>query len=232
MAAPSKQPPRGEIAADEVAAYDAVVDRQVSYGYAQAGSAYLPRESDEAAGPYFGALLYAPRIAHLISELGAVYRELGEVPGSYVHWQREWVDIVLGHKLGRNLWGHVADGMAVGVRPEAVIAVLEDRLDDLTEEEAVLADYITSFADGAVTPGMWDRLEEHLGSTRAVVEYTALCGHLLMTFRLIQTFFADRVPAPSDEEVIARVRKVIAGELELPDPHARVGGAVRRETEN
>jgi hypothetical protein len=164
-------------------------------------------------------LLYSPLIAAHISDLGAIYRSRGEVPGSYQHADREWIDIVLGHELGCNMWGHVADGMSQGIPPEAVIAVLENRLDDLDDHLRFLASYIQSFARGKVTDDQWERLKALFG-TRGAVEFTAFIGHLTMTIRLIQALIDnDGVP---DAEIISRVREVITGSRDLPDPRARV----------
>jgi hypothetical protein len=215
-----RQPPRDNVAPEELAAYDSVVARQASYGYATPQPGYeTAREADQIAGPYFSPLLYSPLIAAHISDLGAIYRSRGEVPGSYQHADREWIDIVLGNELGCNMWGHVADGMAQGVRPEAVIAVIEKRLDDLEPRERFLAEYIIGFARGQLTDAQSAQLRELFG-TRGAVEFTAFIGHLTMTIRLIQAFIAN--DGASDQEVISRVREVIAGTRELPDPRARV----------
>ncbi|WP_133901488.1 hypothetical protein [Actinophytocola oryzae] len=215
-----RQPPRDSVAADELAAYDNVVARQASYGYATGQPGYeKARPADQMAGPYFGALLQSPLIAAHISDLGAIYRSRGEVPGSYSHADREWIDIVLGHEMGLNMWGHVADGMAVGVRPQAVIAVVSGSWDDLEPRERMLAEFIRAFATGKVTDEQWATLVEDLGQ-RGAVEWTAFIGHLTMTIRLIQAFIHNEGEA--DDVVLARVQEVIDGKRDLPDSRARV----------
>jgi hypothetical protein len=214
-----KQPRRDSVRPDELAAYDRVVARQTSYGYLQAGTGYeQARKPEEAAGPYFGALLLSPLIADHISELGAVYRTRGEVEGSYRHQDREWVDIVLGRELGFNMWGHVADGMAVGVRPEAILALFDGREGDLEPGEKLLADYIRAFARGTVTLDQYRKIEQHFGA-RGAIEYSAFIGHLMMTIRLCMAFSGSRTP---DEEIVRNVRAVIAREIKLPDSRARI----------
>jgi hypothetical protein len=214
-----KQPRRDSVRPDELAAYDRVVARQTSYGYLRAGTGYeQARKPEEAAGPYFGALLLSPLIADHISELGAVYRTRGEVEGSYRHQDREWVDIVLGRELGFNMWGHVADGMAVGVRPEAILALFDGREGDLEPGEKLLADYIRAFARGTVTLDQYRKIEQHFGA-RGAIEYSAFIGHLMMTIRLCMAFSGSRTP---DEEIVRNVRAVIAGEIKLPDSGARI----------
>jgi hypothetical protein len=207
------------VRSEERAAYDRVVARQASYGYAQAQPGYeQERKPEEMAGPYFGTLLQSPLIADHISELGVIYRTRGETGESYEHKDREWIDIVLGRELGFNMWAHVADGMAVGVRPQAVLALYEGRDDELEPDERLLADYVKAFARGQATADGWRAVEAHFG-TRAAVEWIAFIGHLMMTIRLCQAFTEDRMP---DEEVVARVRGVVDGTQPLPDPRARI----------
>lgn len=217
---PLRQPPRDSVDPAELAAYDSVVARQASYGYGTGQPGYeAARDPDQMAGPYFGALLQSPLIAAHISDLGAIYRSRGEVPGGYSHADREWIDIVLGHELGLNMWGHLADGMAVGVRPEAIIAVIEGSWDDLEPRERMLAEYIRAFAHGRVSAEQWATLVADLG-LRGAVEWTAFIGHLTMTIRLIQAFIQNT--GEPDEVVLERVREVVRGERELPDPRARI----------
>jgi hypothetical protein len=214
------QPPRESVDAGELAAYDRVVGRQVSYGYADGTPGYAKRAAGEEAGPYFGALLRSPVIADHISELGAFYRTRGEVPGSFAHQDREWVDIVLGNHLGYNMWGHICDGLAVGVRPEAVLAILEHRDEDLDEAELRLADIIRRFADGRIDQGDdWDYLNGRFGE-RGAIEYIAWLGHLTMTIRLIQAFLSSQ--AEPDAVAADKVRRLVASGEPLPDPRARI----------
>jgi len=223
-----KQPPRAEVRPEELAAYDSVVTQQVSYGYTKPGPGYeKPRAVGEEAGPYFGPLLHSPLIANHLSQLGVIYRSVGTMPGSYTHRDREWIDIVLGREMGFQMWGHLADGMAVGVRPEAIIALCDNRLEDLSSEERETAEYIIAFAHGRVNTQQWGKLIERFG-TRGAIEYTAFCGHLCMTIRILQAVTVARAEEMrgnsiiDDEEAIKRCREVLEGNRELPDPLARI----------
>jgi hypothetical protein len=213
------QPDRNSVRPNEIKNYDRVVYRQTSYGYAQGTPGYELRAKGQEAGPYFGVLLQAPVIADYISELGAYYRSRGEEPDSYQHKDREWVDIVLGEHLGYNMWGHIVDGIAVGVRSDATIAVLEHRDNNLNEDELKLATYIRRFADGKLDAADWEYVEGKFGS-RGAVEYTALIGHLTMTIRLIQGFLANQ--AESNEVCAQKIRELVESNEPLPDPKARV----------
>ncbi|RYG82408.1 MAG: hypothetical protein EON59_14200 [Alphaproteobacteria bacterium] len=214
------QPARETVRPDEQSAYDRVVGRQTAYGYANGTPGYVQRAAGEEAGPYFGALLRSPRIADHISELGVLYRRRGEEPDSFSHADREWVDIVLGSYLGYNMWGHICDGLAVGVRSEAVLAILEHRDADLEADERRLADIIRRFSDGELDEGEdWAFLNGRFGE-RGAIEYLAWLGHLTMTIRLIQALIGRH--ATSDEDAAARVRKLVETREPLPDPRARI----------
>jgi hypothetical protein len=214
-----QQPPRESVRPDELAAYDRVIGRQNAYGYNKSTNGYVTRPKGTEAGPFFGTLLHSPLIADYISELGVVYRTRGEVPGSYQHKDREWVDIVLGQYLGFNMWGHIADGIAVGVRPEAALAILEGREEDLLDEERRLAEYIRAFADGNLTDEQRAYVKDHFGE-RGSIEFTAFIGHLIMILRLLQSFVGRN--SGTDAEMAANVRKIMAGEIELPKPNERI----------
>lgn len=214
------QPDRSTVRPEELEAYDRVVARQASYGYGQASSfAYDHRPPAEITGPYFGALLASPWIADHISELGVIYRTRGEFPGSYAHKDREWIDIVVGLEMGFNMWGHHADGMAVGVEPLDVIALHEGRDWDLSPELQPLTAYIRAVVRGQVTDEQYAVVEERFGE-RGAVEYTEFIGHLVMTIRLVQVYTSN--VSLTSKEVIEKVHQVIRGEAELPDPRARI----------
>jgi hypothetical protein len=216
-----KQPPRESVRPEEQPAYDRVVAQQAAYGYATSGPGYeAARPPDQLAGPFYSPLLQSPIIAEHLSDLAVFYRTRGELPGSYSHVDREWIDAVLGRELGLNMWGHIADGLAVGVRPEAMVALFEAREADLTDDERMFAEYIRAVARGQATPEQYQAIERKLG-TRGAVEYTAFIAHLTMVIRLIQVFTgtAGRL---SDAEILQRVREVIDGTRELPDPRARI----------
>ena len=213
----ARQPPRDTVAPEDLPYYDRVVARQNAYGYGRAPG--------EEAGPYFGALLHNPRIADHISELGVIYRTRGETPGSYTHADREWVDLTVGNAISKPiLMGHMLDAVAQGVRPDAIAALLDDRLDDLTQRERQLTDYIRAVLSGEVTAERWTGIVELFGMLGAV-EYTAFIGHLIMTSRLQSAFFAGKeaeMAAFFDQKIRENLEGLLAETIELPDPKARV----------
>lgn len=221
MSRNKKQPPRETVRPEELEAYDRVIARQKSYSYGT-DAAYNGRPDDASAGAYFGALLQSPWIADHISELGVIYRTRGQFPGSYAHSDREWIDMVLGHELGLYMWGHVLDGIAVGIPPEDVIALHEDRDEDISPDRRELARYIRAFDRREVTDEQYDAVERRFGE-RGAVEYTAFIAHLSLTLRLLKVYSehgeGGRLTAP---EIVREVKRVQAGEIPLPDPLARI----------
>src|SRR6201989_1843944 len=75
-------------------------------------------------GDYWGALLNSPLMTAIASRMGTFVRRAGEREGTYTHAQREFVDQVLSADQMSNVvqgW-HIPDGVAAGVRIEAVAA--------------------------------------------------------------------------------------------------------------
>jgi hypothetical protein len=211
------QPRREDVRTEELAAYDRVVMRQVSYGY--------DRPAGEEAGPYYGAMLQAPVVADHVSELGAYFRMRGEVPGSFSHAQREWADMVVGKELFPTiLWGHMLDAVASGVRPEAIKALVDERDEDLEPEELQLAEHIRQVIHGRVTAESYDAVEWLLG-VRGAVEYTAWAAYLLLTVRLLGAYSPggwSEIEGLVDE----RLASILDGTAELPEgPRVPAGEA-------
>jgi alkylhydroperoxidase family enzyme len=204
-----KPPNADEIDQSERSFYDAVIERmgRVHGGEGQAAKA-------------FGALLNSPPLAAALTEYGTQVRR-GQLRGTYTDAQRELMDISLAVDLASNaiLPIHIADALAVGVRPEAVEALLHRHEEDLNEEERELVAYARRFVAGEVTDEVYSSLEKRLGR-RGAVEFTVVVAFLLMTIRLWQ---ALGVPEPSDDEVDALLHELLSGRTSLPDPNARIG---------
>jgi hypothetical protein len=193
--------------------FDRVAARQTSL-------TYKDRPANEAVGPYYGLLLHSPRIADLLSALAIFYRTRGETEGSFTHADREWIDIVLGTELGSNsvVLAHIPDAIAVGVRPEAIDAVRAGRDDDLTAAERELTEFIRATIHGRMSPELFGRIEQRLG-TRGAVEYATCVTWLMLTTRNLQVL---GFPDPTDETVAELVKQAVAGTAEIPDPQTRI----------
>jgi hypothetical protein len=203
-------PDRESIPADELDDYDRMV--------ARAKDARADRAA-EGFPAYFGALLNSPPLAAGLMGVGRTVRQLGMKPGTYTHAQREWVDQVLSADWKTNVvqLTHIPDGLAVGVRLEAIDALREGREEDLDDEERLLADHIRRVAGGTVTDESYAEIEAHMGS-RAALEYTIFIGFLMMTIRLNQ---ALGVPDPSEAEIDRMLDGFRDGPRALPDPSVR-----------
>lgn len=218
-------PSRESLRADERSAFDRVVERQLSYGYSDFVTRFLHQEvlrsfPGDRVQPYFAALLNSPLIAAGMSDLGVVYRTRGEFPDGLQHDDREWVDMVTCDEIGY-LWViyvHAPDAVAVGVRPEAILALVQQRHDAYTETERLKDRFIRAVARGTMTEDLFKAMERELG-VRATVEMVAFCGHTLKTKRLMQAFgVPDITRAQLEEFVLA----IVEGRVEVPDPKARV----------
>ena len=204
-----KPPTADEIKDSERSFYDAVIERMGRVHGAEGQAAKA-----------FGALLNSPPLAAALTEYGTQVRR-GQLRGTYSDAQRELMDISLAVDLASNaiLPIHIADALAVGVRPEAIDALLHRHEEDLNEEERELVAYARHFVAGTVTDDMYASLEKRLGG-RGAVEFTVVVAFLLMTIRLWQ---ALGVPEPSDGEVDVLFGNLVSGATALPDPSARIG---------
>src|ERR1700760_3243674 len=178
MPRPVPQPRRSDLDAEGQEAYDATMARLV------AGSS--PGE-EHAVNPYHGAPLHSPAFSRLLQLGGTTVRTRGEDPDTYSHTDREFVDQVLSADLKTNCIHptHIPDGLAAGVRMEAIKALRYGHEEDLTEDEAFLAAFVRGCVNGTMTDELWDRVGERLG-LKGTVEYALFTNFLLMTIRNIQ----------------------------------------------
>jgi alkylhydroperoxidase family enzyme len=211
-ARPPAQPPRQNIAADELAAYDHILERT--------DRLRMPGAGDGLAGPYWGALLNAPSLAYGLAEMGRLVRT-GELRGSYSHAQRELVDVVMSADFGYNaiLALHIPDALAVGVRIEAIDAIRANRNDELTDEERAIATYTRAVIGGHCDDALFQIMAGRLG-LRGAVEFTVFITFLIGTMRLWQ---ALGIPEPSSESIDKMLDGYRDGATPLPDPSMRIG---------
>ena len=117
------------------------------------------------------------------------------------------------------------DAVAVGVRPEAIGALVAGRDDELTPDERQLADYVRHVVSRSVTQEEYDALEGRFG-VRGAVEYTAWVGHLTMTALVVLALepgLGERMRPLAEE----RLRSILDGTADIPDPRARDPRAAR-----
>jgi hypothetical protein len=206
MPRPLPPPDRSSFSGEELADYDMVVSRN-----ARKFAGQLP--------PYHATLLHSPPFAAAVNGLGRVVRTAAERGETFSHADRELVDQVLSALFDTDVLQsvHVPDGLAVGVRLEAIEALRHGREDELTEDERLLADYTRQVVSGQVTDELFARIEARLGR-RGAVEYTIVIAFLQMTIRLFQAF---GIPGMTGEEVDEMLREFRDGRRELPDASVR-----------
>jgi AhpD family alkylhydroperoxidase len=204
---PPPQPDRDLIGdPEELAAYDSVVARfrsratpaEVADGERMRGLGEAPEM-----GVYFAALLHTPRLAAGLSDLGAYYRgdSFALSPA-----EREWVVVAVGVEANcrREVYAHLDEAVRVGVRPEALDALVRGRDRDLAPDERELAGYVRAVLRHEVTAEGYERIVRRFG-VRGAVELTAFVTHLLMAATLMTALGADHVSADEVESELARV---------------------------
>jgi hypothetical protein len=207
------QPPRS--AFDDPAdleGYDAVVKRRTSMSMANGG---------DDVGDYFGALLTSPRMCAIAARMGTFVRTAGERPDTYSHTDREFVDQVLSADWKTNVVMdlHVRDGLAAGVRMEAIEALRYGHEEDLTDDERLLARYIRAVVSGTVDDALWDAMIERMGA-RGVVEYSGFILWLGWIMRMMQLL---KTSDPPDADIDALIAGLKDGSIEGADFRARLG---------
>jgi alkylhydroperoxidase family enzyme len=204
-----KMPNREDVAREELDDYDLVKQRTEKIDYATYD---LPAR-------YYEALMNSPPIAAAIVRIGKLVRA-GGLRGSYSDAEREFVDVVMGTDLKYNgiFTIHIPDAIAVGVRPEAILAVRAGTEEKLSEEERQIAEYTRQVISGTVTDESHAAMSARLGK-RGALEFTVFISFLLMTIRLWQ---ALGVPNPDDEDIAKLIQGLIDGSVEVPDPKARI----------
>jgi hypothetical protein len=207
---PPSQPLRTEVAAEELADYDAVVARMRRQFQAEGDP-----EEFFAVGDYFGALLTSPPMAAICTRMGTFVRTVGEREGSYSHADREFVDQVLSADWKTNVVQdvHIADAVGTGVRIKAIEALLHGHEEDLTDDERLLARYIRQAVSGTVDDATFTQMEDRLG-TRGLVEYTGFILWLQWIIRMMQALGTHTI---SDEEVDEIIKDLKSGETGYGD---------------
>src|SRR5579875_2875300 len=134
---------------EDLEGYDAVVARRMAIGMGEQTDNGLGAPD---MGEYFGALLNSPRMCAIAARMGNFVRTAGERPGSYQHRERELVDQVLSADWKTNVVQglHIPDGVAAGVRLEAIEALRYGREENLNEDEQLLVRYIRQVVSGTV----------------------------------------------------------------------------------
>lgn len=212
------QPPRSAFDdPEDREAYEAVIKRRSAMSMAQDGED--PESPDM--GDYWGALLNSPRMCAIAARMGTFVRTAGERPGTYAHWERELVDQVLSADWKTNVVQglHIPDGVAAGVRLEAVEALRFGHEENLNEDEQLLVRYIRQAVSGTVDDETFAAMQKRLGS-RGLVEYTGFILWLQWIMRMMQALGTSD---PPDEEIDAIVRGLRDGSIPIPNFQERIG---------
>jgi hypothetical protein len=212
------QPPRSAFDdPEDREAYESVVNRRSNMAMAEDGAdADLPQM-----GEYWGALLNSPRMCAIAARMGTFVRTAGERPGTYKHWERELVDQVLSADWKTNVVQglHIPDGVAAGVRLEAVEALRYGQEENLGDDERLLVRFIRQVVSGTVDDETFAAMEDRMGP-RGLVEYAGFILWLQWIMRMMQTL---GVRNPPDEEIDAIIRGLRDGSVPIPNFKERIG---------
>jgi hypothetical protein len=214
-----RQPPRSAFEdPEDLEGYDAVIKRRMAIGMGDGADSALGAPD---MGEYFGALLNSPRMCAIAARMGNFVRTAGERADSYKHWERELVDQVLSADWKTNVVQglHIPDGVAAGVRLEAIEAIRYGHEEDLNEDERLLVRYIRQVISGTVDDATFAAMHERMGD-RGVVDYTAFILWLQWIIRMMQML---DVHNPSDDEIDAIITGLREGTVEVPDFRERLG---------
>jgi hypothetical protein len=134
----------------------------------------------------------------------------------------EWVDQVLSRDLcTHDSWllvnAHLPLAVASGIEVDAIVAMREGRLADLSAEDRQIVDFVRAVWKGAVTDELWLRQVELIGSERGVVEQICLIMHLVTRIRITQALGGVGI---SDDELTRMLDGYRASTLPLPDLRA------------
>jgi hypothetical protein len=198
MARPPIAPPRESFSGDDLVAYDRALERFP-------GTDYLGNP-----------MMVSPWVGSFISAGGVMFRR-SELRAAIPHKWREFTDLVLSENIEPHWNGafhvHVADAVAHGIRPEAILAVREHRWDDLQADERQLVEYVRQMLTGTVTESAFEGICARFGE-RGAVEYTCFIGFLMFHRRLGQALGNAE---PSDAELDALIESFVSGAADIPD---------------
>jgi alkylhydroperoxidase family enzyme len=219
MTRPPRNVARSEVRPEELEFYDGVITRSRAPGRRFADDASGGKRHD-----YYSLMLHSPEMAYHLTQMGRLVRAVGLTPGSYSHYDREFVDQVLCPLLGTNLvlTGHIPDALAAGVRIEAIDALQHGRDEDLTDDELLLATFVRQVSTLSMTDEVWRAMEERLGE-RGVVELMIFTGLLNMILRMQS---ALGMPEASDQEIKQMISDFRSGARGLDEFVDRSGSAV------
>jgi len=217
-----QQPPRDRFAGEELAAYDAVLERMVPMRSTVPGLApqFDERIGAPDIGEYWGALLHSPALAEITIRMGRFVRAAADGGDSYSHADREFVDQVLAADWRTNVvqGHHVPDAVSTGVRIEAIEALRAGDEERLTDDERLLARFVRATVSGTVDDALFAAMRERLGE-RGLVEYTGFILWLQWIIRMMQVLGCHD---EDDAVVAALIEGIKDGSVAVPDFRERI----------
>jgi hypothetical protein len=203
---------------EDLEAYDAVIRRRSSMKMTTDGDDALEAPD---LGEYWSGLINSPRLCAIAAQMGTFVRTAGERDNTFSHADREFVDQVLSADWKTNVVQrlHIPDGVAAGVRLEAVEALHYGREEELNDDERLLARFIRQLVSGTVDEETFAAMKERLGA-RGVVEYSGFVLWLGWIIRMMQMIGVTDPPDADIEKIIDGLKD---GSIEVPNFRERLG---------
>jgi hypothetical protein len=198
-------PARARVLASERHAYDSILAR-------------LAESGDPEPRPYLATMLQTPTLGSAINELGRLIRLSPERTATYTHEDHLLVVHALGVDAEFIDEHHIVDALALGVRAEALEALLHGREEELGEEERRIVDFARRVVRDAMTDEVWDAVR-NLRGDRGAIDLSIVAGFVWMTMSWQRAWGVEGASPQQIEDMLRRHRD---GTLELPDARTAI----------
>jgi len=180
-------PDRDALNAEERAAFDYVMERSERFFNS------VPSENgaEYRLTPLFQGLVQSPKVAELWAHFGDFY-QTSEDRGSFNNRERDvallsLVPTLVCSRTGKfplsPIW--VTWAVATGVTPQTIVAILEERLDELTPEDRQLFEFVRATASGGLTSEDFDALVSRW-DVKTAIEFISFVTWRIAILRTVQ----------------------------------------------
>lgn len=212
MPRPPMQPSRTELDADEVEAFDAIVEAgTIALEVQRDGAKVFSWNHKDLFDDYYGRMLINPLAARAIRLLGGAVRrnEYSPDSGSFSPADHELIDLVLSFDSG--YWAflriHTPSAVIAGVSVDTIEALRDSHDEALDDDTRFVVGFIRAVANGELTDDSWNRMEERLGSERGVFDFAVLVLTLQLHLRLSQLLKVEPIPDDEYSAMLSELRR-------------------------
>jgi hypothetical protein len=201
--------PREEVPAEELGDYDIALEWIRKYSEENDVARARPViDGKPYAYGYRVGWTHAPRLNSWLREATYGVMEYQGKRGWYSAADHEWIDLVLGFDSG--YWGlhggHTANAITSGIRVEAMEALRDDRLDDLTDDERQVVEFIRAVCNCAMTDEIWLGMVDRLGTRQGAIGLGFLTCMLWTAHRMMNAFGVPAIGLEQWNELLESYR--------------------------